>query len=76
MQIWRCRGAEMLRCKGADKYDVQRHRAQMCRDVDMEVLRCRDGAGAGTEVQRLYKGAKEVQMQRKCRDGKEQVQRC
>ena len=76
MQIWRCRGAEMLRCKGADKYDVQRHRAQMCRDVDMEVLRCRDGAGAGKEVQRLYKGAKEVQMQRKCRGGKEQVQRC
>ena len=28
------------------------------------------------EVQRLYKGAKEVQMQRKCRGGKEQVQRC
>ena len=48
----------------------------MCRDVDMEVLRCRDGAGAGKEVQRLYKGAKEVQMQRKCRGGKEQVQRC
>ncbi len=20
VQIWRCRGAEMLRCKGADKY--------------------------------------------------------
>jgi hypothetical protein len=50
--------------------------AQMCRDVDMEVLMCRDGAGAGKEVQRLYKGAKEVQMQRKCRGGKEQVQRC
>ena len=45
----------------------------MCRDVDMEVLRCRDGAGAGKEVQRLYKGAKEVI----CRDGAEAVKsRC
>ena len=61
MQIWRCRWAEMLRCKGADKYDVQRHRAQMCRDVDMEVLRCRDGAGAGKKEQLLYKEANEVQ---------------
>ena len=68
------RGSELLRCKGADKYGGAE--VQKCRDVDMEVLMCRDGAGAGKEVQRLYKGAKEVQMQRKCRGGKEQVQRC
>ena len=71
MQIWRCRWAEMLGCKCADKYDVQRrHRAQMCRDVDMEVLRCRDGAGApgkqrGAEVvQRCQGGADEEEVQR------------
>ena len=42
-----------------------------------EVQRCRvGGAGAGKDVQRFYKGAKEVQMQRRCRGGTKQVQRC
>ena len=62
-----------MRCRNAD--------VQMCRDVDMEVLRCRDGAGAGKEVQRLYKGgAKEVQrgiaeaVKSRCRDAEMQRQ--
>ena len=49
---------------------------QRCRGAEVQtVQRCRVGAGAGKKVQWLYKGAKEVQMQRQCRCGAEVLQR-
>ena len=59
MELQRC--SELLRCKGAADNKYGGAEVQMCRDVDMEVLRCRDGAGAGKQVQWLYKEANEVQ---------------
>ena len=76
MVLQRC--SQLLRCKGAADNKYGGAEVQMCRDVDMVVLRCRDGAGApgkqrGAEVVQRCKGG---DMQRWCRGGKEQVQRC
>jgi hypothetical protein len=67
----------MLRCKGADKYGGA-DKVQMCRDVDMDVLRWRDVA----EVQEVKRCRGCTKVQRRCSgsaeevQSREQVQRC